>query len=159
MSLKNVIYQTLPLAMIIALNGFIYSIWPEAYALVIFRRVANLLSPPETGPVPPRVSWWRPALVQLFRFVLVGVLLGWLYAWGAPLIYQQKSTPGFWLGCAHGALMPMALPSLLLQKDVPIYATVNAGRIYKIGYIAGINGCGFVVFGLSFWKPQRRAKC
>ena len=54
--------------------------------------------------------------------------------------------------------MPMALPSLLMQKDVPIYVTVNAGLIYKIGYIAGINACGFVVFGLSFWKPQRRAK-
>lgn len=112
----------------------------------------------ESGPAPARVNWWRPVLVQLIRFVLVGVLLGWLYAWGAPLIYRDKSTPGFWLGCAHGALMPMALPSLLMNKDVSIYATVNAGRIYKIGYIAGINGCGFVVFGLSFWKPPRRSK-
>ena len=96
--------------------------------------------------------------MQLFRLVVVGVLVGWLYAWGAPLIYRDKSLPGFWLGCAHGALMPMALPSLLMQKNVPIYAVVNAGRIYKIGYIAGINACGFVVFGLSFWQPRRRAK-
>jgi hypothetical protein len=49
----------------------------------------------------------------------------------------------------------MALPSLLMNKDVPIYATQNRGRSYKIGYIAGINGCGFVVFGLSFWRPRR----
>jgi hypothetical protein len=118
----------------------------------------NLIPNSETGPAPVRAKWWRPVLVQLTRFVLVGVLLGWVYAWGAPLIYRDKSTPGFWLGCAHGALMPMALPSLLMNKDVPIYSTVNDGRIYKIGYIAGINGCGFVVFGLSFWKPQRRSK-
>ena len=123
-----------------------------------FCRVANFNPHLKAGAAPARANWWRLALMQLLRFVLVGVLLGWIYSWGAPLIYRDKSTPGFWLGCAHGALMPMALPSLLLQKDVPIYATVNAGRIYKIGYIAGINGCGFVVFGLSFWKPSRRAK-
>lgn len=87
--------------------------------------------------------------------VLTGMLVGWLYAWAAPVIYQQKSVPGFWLGCAHGALMPMALPSLLMHKDVPIYATTNSGRSYKIGYIAGINACGFVVFGLSFWRPRQ----
>jgi cyanate permease len=120
--------------------------------------VANFIPNFKTGPSPVKVNWWRPALMFLIRLVLVGVLLGWFYAWGAPLIYRPKSTPGFWLGCAHGALMPMALPSLLMQKDVPIYAAVNQGRNYKIGYIAGINGCGFVVFGMLFWKPQRRSK-
>jgi hypothetical protein len=103
----------------------------------------------------PQTQWWRAVLVQLVRLAVVGMLLGWLYAWGAPLVYRQKSLPGFWLGCAHGALMPMALPSLLMNKDVPIYATANLGRLYKVGYIAGINGCGIVVFGLSFWKPSR----
>ena len=120
--------------------------------------MANSVSDFQPDPVPAKANWWRPLLVPLIRFVLVGVLLGWLYAWGAPLIYRQQATPGFWLGCAHGALMPMALPSLLMAQDVPIYATINQGRIYKIGYIAGINGCGFVVFGLSFWKPQRHTK-
>ncbi len=120
--------------------------------------MANFIPNFKTGPAPARVNWWRPALVQIVRLVVVGVLVGWFYAWGAPLIYRDKSTPGFWLGCAHGALMPMALPSLLMQKNVPIYAVVNAGRIYKIGYIAGINACGFVVFGLSFWRPRRRTK-
>jgi hypothetical protein len=52
-------------------------------------------------------------------------------------------------------LMPVALPSLLLGKDVPIYAERNQGRIYKLGYIAGINACGFVFFGLAFWRPSR----
>ena len=111
---------------------------------------------PVTNPVRP--SWPRRLLLQIIRFVLVGVLLAWLYVWSAPLIYRQKSVPGFWLGCAHGALMPMALPSLLMHQDVPIYALVNRGRSYKIGYIAGINACGFVVFGLLFWKPGRKLK-
>ena len=61
-------------------------------------------------------------------------------------------------GALHGALMPVAAPSLLLGHDVPIYATANTGRIYKLGYIAGINGCGLVFFGLAFWQPQRRGK-
>jgi hypothetical protein len=120
--------------------------------------VANFIPDFKTGPSPARVNWWRPALMFWIRLALAGVLMGWLYAWGAPLIYRPQSTPGFWPGCAHGALMPMALPSLLMQKDVPIYAAVNQGRNYKIGYIAGINGCGFVVFGMLFWKPQRRSK-
>lgn len=96
--------------------------------------------------------------MRIVRLLLAGVLLGWLYVWGAPLVYRQNSKPGFWLGCAHGALMPMALPSLLMDQDVPIYAPVNQGRIYKIGYIAGINACGFVVFGLLFWSPGRKPK-
>jgi len=110
------------------------------------------------GMRPVRPSWTRRLAVQGLRLVLVGVLLGWLYAWAAPVVYPQQTVPGFWLGAAHGALMPMALPSLLMGKDVPIYAQNNRGKIYKIGYIAGINACGFVVFGLSFWKPQRRLK-
>jgi cyanate permease len=116
--------------------------------------VASIVPSLKTGPAPARVNRWRQALMFLVRLALVGVLMGWLYAWGAPLVYRPN--PGFLLGCAHGALMPSALPSLLMQKDVPIYAAVNQGRSYKIGYIAGINACGFVVFGMLFWKPRRR---
>lgn len=96
--------------------------------------------------------------IQVVRLVLVGLLLGWLYAWAAPVVYPKDKTPGFWLGTAHGALMPMALPSLLMGKDVPIYAQDNLGSKYKIGYIAGINACGIVVFGMAFWKPRRTTR-
>jgi hypothetical protein len=95
--------------------------------------------------------------IQIVRLLLVGLLLAWLYPWAAPRVYRPDTNAGFWRGSAHGALMPMALPSLLLGKDVPIYSVDNEGMIYKIGYIAGINACGFVVFGLSFWKPARRS--
>jgi hypothetical protein len=87
-----------------------------------------------------RPTWPRRVAVQILRLVLVGVLMGWLYAWAAPVVYPKETVPGFWFGAAHGALMPMALPSLLMGKEVPIYAIENRGNIYKIGYIAGING-------------------
>jgi cyanate permease len=116
--------------------------------------VNSFTASPQPGPARKR-PWWQAVVLQLLRFVLVGFVVGWLYTWSAPWVYRQQSVPGFWLGCAHGALMPMALPSLILKQDVPIYAAINQGRSYKIGYIAGINGCGFVVFGLSFWKPRR----
>jgi len=69
-------------------------------------------------------------------------------------MYLAEYKAGFWYGTMHGALMPAALPSLLLGKDVPIFAGNNSGRGYKIGYIGGINACGFVFFGLAFWKPK-----
>jgi cyanate permease len=110
--------------------------------------------------LPRSSSAWRQLLLSLViritRLVLVGILFGMVYAWAAPKLYPEQSVPGFWLGSAHGACMPLALPSLLMHKDVPIYAEKNQGRIYKLGYIAGINACGFVFFGLAFWNPKGR---
>lgn len=88
---------------------------------------------------------------------MVGLLLGWVYAWAAPRLYRAENTAGFWLGTTHGALMPVALPSLLMGQDVPIYAPTNSGRGYKLGYIAGINLCGLVFFGLAF-RPAKRTE-
>ena len=116
------------------------------------------LTSPTAAPVtgwPCRLRGWA---AKAGRLVLVGVLFGWAYAWAAPKLYQPDSVPGFWLGCAHGGLMPIALPSLLMGKDVPIYAERNTGRPYKLGYIAGINLCGFVFFGLLFWQPGRSGR-
>lgn len=94
-------------------------------------------------------------MLQLVRLVAVGLLLGWFYAWAAPKFYPQDRVVGFRYGLLHGALMPMALPSLLMGKEVPIYAQKNTGRTYELGYIVGINVCGFVFFGLAFAQPRR----
>ncbi len=110
--------------------------------------------PPPAAPAWKR--WLKGAVLSLVRLVGVGLIFGWAYTWAAPAVYRPDTLPGFWRGAAHGALMPVALPSLLLGKDAPIYAERNAGRPYKIGYIAGINACGFVFFGLSFWRPRRQ---
>jgi len=92
--------------------------------------------------------------VKITTLILLGLAFGWGYGWAAPRFYGPERIPGFKLGVLHGALMPVALPTLLMGKDVPIYATNNSGRIYKIGYIAGINLCGMVFFGSAFWRPR-----
>jgi len=88
--------------------------------------------------------------------VVVGVIFGWVYAWASPHAFPKETDAGFGHGLAHGAMMPMALPSLIIGKDVDIYAANNTGRRYKIGYIAGINICGLVFFGSAFWRPARK---
>lgn len=90
--------------------------------------------------------------------ITVGIVFGWVYAWASPKIFPTDVQAGFKLGMAHGALMPMALPSLVLGKDVDIYAANNAGHAYKLGYIVGINICGLVFFGAAFWRPARNSK-
>ncbi len=89
---------------------------------------------------------------KLVPMVVAGVLLGWAYDWAVPRLYRETEDAGFWRGTVHGALMPAALPSLVMGKDVPIFTARNLGRRYKLGYIAGINGCGLVFFGLAFRK-------
>jgi hypothetical protein len=112
---------------------------------------------PAAAPARGRPSRLRGWAVKVGRLLLVGVLFGWAYAWAAPKAYRADAVPGFWMGCAHGGLMPIALPALLMGRDVPIYAERNTGRPYKLGYIAGINLCGFVFFGLLFLNPRRES--
>ncbi len=95
--------------------------------------------------------------VKIVVLVVLGLALGAAYDWAAPRFYDANRVPGFRLGVLHGALMPIALPALLMGNDVPIYAATNTGRIYKIGYIAGINLCGMLFFGAAFWQPRKTA--
>ena len=94
--------------------------------------------------------WAKTFLLVKLRLVIAGILLGYLYAWASPLVYPKDRPLGFAFGFAHGGLMPMALPSLIIGKDVPIFATKNNGRFYKLGYICGINVCGLLFFGFGF---------
>ncbi len=98
--------------------------------------------------------WLKRAVVKISTLVIVGLVFGWIYGWGVPRLYGPDRTPGFYMGIVHGALMPIALPSLLMGKDVPIYTAQNTGRTYKIGYIGGINLCGLIFFGLAFHRPK-----
>lgn len=101
---------------------------------------------------------WRLWLKKVVYFLIASLLLGWFYGWSSPRAFPKDTTFGFRYGMLHGALMPLALPSLLLGKDVEIFATDNSGRIYKIGYICGINVCGLAFFGPLFWRPKRRVE-
>ena len=102
--------------------------------------------------------WAKKSLITAARLLAIGLLLGWLYGWASPKVYPTESKLGFGYGCVHGALMPMALPSLVMGYDVEIFAPNHSGRGYKLGYILGINICGLVFFGSAFWSPKKRVK-
>lgn len=98
----------------------------------------------------------KKILRKIATLAIVTILFGWLYGWASPWAFPKDKTVGFGYGILHGALMPIALPSLVIGKDVPIYAADNSGRFYKIGYICGINLCGIAFFGPIFWRPKGR---
>jgi hypothetical protein len=113
-------------------------------------------SPPT--PEPSRRNFVMLLLCKAVMLVVITVLFGWFYVWASPWAFPQNRTAGFGHGVLHGALMPIALPSLVIGRDVPIYATDNSGRTYKIGYICGINLCGLAFFGPLFWRPNCRSR-
>jgi len=116
--------------------------------------VSQPLPDPARTPAPARPARWRRWGVKAATLVAAGLLLGWLYAWAEPRFYQPQTRAGFWRGILHGALMPVALPSLLMGRDVAIFAPNNDGRGYKIGYIFGINLCGLLFFGTAMRKGK-----
>lgn len=109
------------------------------------------ISEPAPTPAGRRKSWSKKIAI----FLIVTALFGWAYGWLSSQAFPKDKTFGFGYGMLHGALMPLALPSLLLGRDVEIYAADNSGRPYKIGYICGINVCGLAFFGPLFWRPNR----
>ncbi len=94
--------------------------------------------------------------IKLIWLVLAGVLLAFCYKRAMPRFYRPETKAGFWLGTVHGFLMPVALPNLLAGEDVPIFTANNTGRNYKLGYIAGINLCGLIFFGVAFHTPKKK---
>jgi hypothetical protein len=109
----------------------------------------------EDTPPPSRLSknvfqhWARKILTT----AVVTIVFGWFYGWASPWAFPKDKTPDFKYGMLHGALMPLSLPSLLMGKDVMIYAPGGTARAYKIGYICGINICGLFFFGAAFRGP------
>jgi hypothetical protein len=99
----------------------------------------------------------------LYRKLLIRVLILLIAAncIGLILHYSQRFTQlpgqqaGFARGMLHGALMPLALPNLLVGQDVEIYAARNTGRTYKLGYAVGVDVCGAIFFGFFFWRVSR----
>jgi len=85
---------------------------------------------------------------------IVTAAFGWFYGWASPWAFPQNRTAGFSFGLLHGAMMPLSLPSLVIGRDVPIYDTNNSGRIYKIGFICGVDICGLIFIGPLFWRPR-----
>lgn len=93
-------------------------------------------------------------LRKALTLAVVTVVFGWLYGWASPWAFPKKRVAGFGYGLLHGAMMPLSLPALVIGRDVRIYDDDNSGRIYKIGYICGVNICGLVFIGPLFWRPR-----
>jgi cyanate permease len=105
----------------------------------------------------PAGRWWkvtRRILTVLVAAALVGITMRHLSA----VLERNPQPAGFLRGMLQGALMPCALPNLLVGNDVTIYAPHNTGLTYKLGYTFGVNACGAVFFGLCFWRLNRWRK-
>jgi hypothetical protein len=97
----------------------------------------------------------RRIVTRLVVIAFVAAALLWVGQRSSASFDRQAEPAGFARGLLHGALMPMALPSLLIGRDVKIYAASNTGRLYKLGYTVGVNGCGLIFFGFVFWRVSR----
>lgn len=103
-------------------------------------------------------NWLARVARILFRvavILVIGFLIGWVLNRAAESLEQSDRPAGFVRGVVQGALMPMAMPNLLIGHDVVIYATRNTGRSYRLGYTLGVNSCGLVFFGFFFWRMRR----
>ena len=105
------------------------------------------------APARPQL-WWRIA-ARLVLIVCVGMIMIWVVQKSSARLDASTEPAGFARGLLHGALMPMALPNLIVGHSPTIYAPNNTGRFYKLGYTAGVNGCGLVFFGAFFWRVNR----
>ncbi len=95
--------------------------------------------------------WARRLGVTLLLALTVGWTSSTAMRWDASL-----TTPaGFGRGLLHGALMPLAWPTLLTGSNQAIYAERNSGRTYKLGYSLGVNACGLLFFGWFFTRIRR----
>src|SRR5689334_17580047 len=99
-------------------------------------------------------AWWKIPL-RVLLVVLLAMLIGRSLNAIARSINQSPRPAGFSRGILQGALMPMAMPNLLIGTDVIIYAQNNTGIPYKLGYTTGVNVCGAIFFGLFFWRVSR----
>jgi hypothetical protein len=110
--------------------------------------------PPKPSPL-QRVLKVLPRILVFFAIV---TLVAWTLRWTASVSNDNPEPAGPWRGALHGALMPLALPSLAIGQDVPIFAEHHTGRTYKLGFVIGVNLCGLLFFGILFRRMNRWRK-
>ncbi|EEF61259.1 hypothetical protein [Pedosphaera parvula] len=108
--------------------------------------------------VAPQHTLLRRVLTRILSFLIFAAIVGWIINFAIHFANKPAGPAGFARGIVHGALMPAALPNLVIGNDVPIYAANNTGRTYKLGYTVGVNGCGLIFFGVFFWRVNRWRK-
>jgi len=98
----------------------------------------------------------RPSiLIRVASIILLAFVIGWTLNRLAERLERSHRPAGFARGLLQGAMMPAAMPNLLIGHDVAIYSANNNGVFYKLGYTMGVNGCGAVFFGLFYWRIGR----
>jgi len=101
-----------------------------------------------------RVPAWKWG-VRIAIIAVAAVLFGRALHTVKAELDHATAQAGFVRGAFDGVVMPMTMPYLLCGGDTPIYADNNVGRLYKLGYTLGVNGCGAVFFGVLFQRVQR----
>jgi len=107
---------------------------------------------------PPPIPRRRKILKRILSFLVAAACVGFLIRAASVTMSKSTAPAGFVRGMLQGALMPGALPNLLVGNDVVIYAPNNTGRTYKLGYTCGVNACGAIFFGWFFWRVSRWRK-
>ena len=104
---------------------------------------------------PPPISRGWKILKRFLAFLIAAALVGICLRQLSVSMSRNTAPAGFGRGMLQGALMPGALPNLLVGNDVVIYAPNNTGRTYKLGYTCGVNAFGAIFFGWFFWRVIR----
>ncbi len=99
--------------------------------------------------------WWWSLPARVSAILALALIIGWTLNRISASLERSHRPAGFSRGMVQGALMPMAMPNLLFGKDIAIYSENNTGLTYKLGYTAGVNGCGALFFGFCFWRFSR----
>ena len=98
----------------------------------------------------------RSLVSRLAAILLLAFVIGWVLNRVAQQLDRNHRPAGFVRGLVQGALMPAAMPNLLIGHDVAIYAERNnTGVFYKLGYTMGVNVCGAIFFGMFYWRLKR----
>ena len=110
----------------------------------------------------PKMNSFARRVLQILKRVLmivaVAFCIGLILNQIARSLEKSHQPAGFARGLLQGALMPMAMPNLLVGNNVTIYAENNTGVTYKLGYTTGVNSCGTIFFGFFFWRLRRLKK-
>jgi hypothetical protein len=97
---------------------------------------------------------WSVA-TRLASIILLAFAIGWVLNQVSRRLEASQRPAGFTRGLLQGALMPAAMPNLLVGRDVAIYTENNTGVFYKLGYTLGVNACGALFFGMFYWRIKR----
>ena len=84
--------------------------------------------PQTQAKAPVGLPLWRRTFVRLFTIAVVGGFFFWVVQRSSAHLDASTEPAGLARGLLHGALMPLALPNLVIGRDPTIYASNNTGR-------------------------------